>query len=74
MVYYIKGKCRSKNVNQLVNYINLDWDGDKNDKKSTLCYVFHLVDLNPWDGHIGGKMFVALLTTYAKYGVVNVVK
>jgi hypothetical protein len=49
-------------MNQLVNYIDLDWDRDRYDKKSILGYVFH-PGFQPIERSCKKQNFVSLLTT-----------
>jgi hypothetical protein len=48
IVHYVKVtsnlciKYYNENMNPLVNYIDFYWVGDKDGRKSTLGYVFHL--------------------------------
>lgn len=75
--FILKGKYQlgikycNKNINQLVSYTNFYWNGDRDDRKSTLGYVFHIeYSFIVWS--CKDQNIVSLSTTKVEYiGVVN---
>jgi len=76
IVHYIKGsyqlgKKYCSIENQLVDYTNLDWDGDGDNIKSTLGYIFYLGS-RPIVWSCKNHKVVSLSTIEEKYcGVFN---